>query len=44
MTHRLQRSEQERKQNDQSDEDMKVELQGKVDALQKQLTDLDTLR
>uniref|UniRef100_A0A3P8NIP7 RUN and FYVE domain containing 1 n=1 Tax=Astatotilapia calliptera TaxID=8154 RepID=A0A3P8NIP7_ASTCA len=31
-------------QNDQSDEDMKVELQGKVDALQKQLTDLDTLR
>uniref|UniRef100_A0A3Q2VDT6 RUN and FYVE domain containing 1 n=1 Tax=Haplochromis burtoni TaxID=8153 RepID=A0A3Q2VDT6_HAPBU len=31
-------------QNDQSDEDMKAELQGKVDALQKQLTDLDTLR
>uniref|UniRef100_A0A8C7YRZ3 RUN and FYVE domain containing 1 n=1 Tax=Oryzias sinensis TaxID=183150 RepID=A0A8C7YRZ3_9TELE len=29
---------------DQSDEDMKVELEGKVDALQKQLTDLDTLR
>uniref|UniRef100_A0A3P9IX61 RUN and FYVE domain containing 1 n=1 Tax=Oryzias latipes TaxID=8090 RepID=A0A3P9IX61_ORYLA len=31
-------------QSDQSDEDMKVELEGKVDALQKQLTDLDTLR
>ncbi|XP_005719714.1 RUN and FYVE domain-containing protein 1 [Pundamilia nyererei] len=44
LEQRLQRSEQERKQNDQSDEDMKVELQGKVDALQKQLTDLDTLR
>uniref|UniRef100_A0A665V1R6 RUN and FYVE domain-containing protein 1-like n=1 Tax=Echeneis naucrates TaxID=173247 RepID=A0A665V1R6_ECHNA len=29
---------------DQSDKDMKVELEGKVDALQKQLTDLDTLR
>uniref|UniRef100_H2LRP9 RUN and FYVE domain containing 1 n=1 Tax=Oryzias latipes TaxID=8090 RepID=H2LRP9_ORYLA len=29
---------------DQSDEDMKVELEGKVDALQTQLTDLDTLR
>ncbi|XP_063347137.1 RUN and FYVE domain-containing protein 1 [Pelmatolapia mariae] len=44
LEQRLQRSEQERKQNDQSDEDMKEELQGKVDALQKQLTDLDTLR
>ncbi|XP_006781701.1 RUN and FYVE domain-containing protein 1 [Neolamprologus brichardi] len=44
LEQRLQRSEQERKQNDQSDEDMKAELQGKVDALQKQLTDLDTLR
>lgn len=41
---RLQNSEQERKQSDQSDEDMKMELEGKVDALQKQLTDLDTLR
>ncbi|XP_039871761.1 RUN and FYVE domain-containing protein 1 [Simochromis diagramma] len=44
LEQRLQISEQERKQNDQSDEDMKAELQGKVDALQKQLTDLDTLR
>uniref|UniRef100_A0AAQ6A6H8 RUN and FYVE domain containing 1 n=1 Tax=Amphiprion ocellaris TaxID=80972 RepID=A0AAQ6A6H8_AMPOC len=42
--HRLQNSEQQRKQSDQSDKDMKVELEGKVDALQKQLTDLDTLR
>uniref|UniRef100_A0A8C7YQE2 RUN and FYVE domain containing 1 n=1 Tax=Oryzias sinensis TaxID=183150 RepID=A0A8C7YQE2_9TELE len=44
MEQRLQNSECERKQSDQSDEDMKVELEGKVDALQKQLTDLDTLR
>uniref|UniRef100_A0A665V1N8 RUN and FYVE domain-containing protein 1-like n=1 Tax=Echeneis naucrates TaxID=173247 RepID=A0A665V1N8_ECHNA len=44
LEHRLQNSEQERKQSDQSDKDMKVELEGKVDALQKQLTDLDTLR
>uniref|UniRef100_A0A671U7A2 RUN and FYVE domain containing 1 n=1 Tax=Sparus aurata TaxID=8175 RepID=A0A671U7A2_SPAAU len=42
--HRLQNSERERKESDQSDKDMKVELEGKVDALQKQLTDLDTLR
>lgn len=41
---RLQNSEQERKQSDQSDKDMKKELEGKVDALQKQLADLDTLR
>lgn len=41
---RLQKSEQARKQNDQTDKNMKVELEGKVDALQKQLTDLDTLR
>lgn len=41
---RLQNSEQERKQSDQSDKDMKVELEGKVDALQRQLADLDTLR
>lgn len=41
---RLQNSEQECKQSDQSDKDMRVELEGKVDALQKQLTDLDTLR
>ena len=42
--HRLQNSEQEREQSDQSDRDMRVELEGKVDDLQKQLTDLDTLR
>lgn len=41
---RLENSEQEREQSDQSDKDMKMELEGKVDALQKQLTDLDTLR
>uniref|UniRef100_A0A672IHA9 RUN and FYVE domain containing 1 n=1 Tax=Salarias fasciatus TaxID=181472 RepID=A0A672IHA9_SALFA len=41
---RLQDSERQRKQSDQSDKDMKVELDGKVEALQKQLTDLDTLR
>ncbi len=41
---RLQNSEQERKQSDQSDKNMRVELEGKVEALQKQLTDLDTLR
>eukprot|EP00064_Thunnus_orientalis_P012109 superscaffoldBa00001817_g12143 len=44
LEQRLQNSEQERKKSDQSDKDMKVELEGKVDALQKQLTDLDTLR
>lgn len=44
ITRRLQNSEQESKQSDQSDKDMRVELEGKVDALQKQLTDLDTLR
>lgn len=44
MLHRLQNSEQERKQSDRSDKDMRTELEGKVDALQKQLTDLDTLR
>lgn len=41
---RLQSSEQERKHSDQSDKNMREELEGKVDALQKQLTDLDTLR
>ncbi|KAM7389546.1 hypothetical protein PAMP_023516 [Pampus punctatissimus] len=41
---KLQNSEQERKKSDQSDKDMRVELEGKADALQKQLTDLDTLR
>ncbi|XP_061580985.1 RUN and FYVE domain-containing protein 1 [Cololabis saira] len=44
LEQRLQNSEHERKQSDQSDTDMKVELERKVDALQKQLTDLDTLR
>ncbi|XP_017282174.1 RUN and FYVE domain-containing protein 1 [Kryptolebias marmoratus] len=44
LEQRLQNSEQERRHTDQSDKDMKVELEGKVDALQKQLTDLDTLR
>ncbi|XP_035982861.1 RUN and FYVE domain-containing protein 1 isoform X2 [Fundulus heteroclitus] len=44
LEQRLQKSEQERKQTDQSDSDMRVELEGKVEAFQKQLTDLDTLR
>ncbi|CAG5991975.1 unnamed protein product [Menidia menidia] len=44
LEQRLQNSERERKCSDQSDQDLKVELEGKVDALQKQLTDLDTLR
>lgn len=44
MEQRLQNSEQQSKQSDQSDKDMRMELEGKVDALQKQLTDLDTLR
>ncbi|XP_041653971.1 RUN and FYVE domain-containing protein 1 [Cheilinus undulatus] len=44
LEQRLQNSERQRKQSDQSDKDMKVELEGKVEALQKQLTDLDTLR
>lgn len=44
MHDRLENSEQEHKESDQSDKDMKMELEGKVDALQKQLTDLDTLR
>ncbi|KAK5611818.1 hypothetical protein CRENBAI_009520 [Crenichthys baileyi] len=44
LEQRLQKSEQERRQTDQSDKDMRVELEGKVDGFQKQLTDLDTLR
>nr|XP_019936609.1 PREDICTED: RUN and FYVE domain-containing protein 1-like [Paralichthys olivaceus] len=44
LEQRLQNSEQKRKQSDQSDKDMRVELEEKVDGLQKQLTDLDTLR
>ncbi|XP_061690642.1 RUN and FYVE domain-containing protein 1 [Syngnathoides biaculeatus] len=41
---RLQSSEQDRKKSDQSDKDLRVELEGKVNALEKQLTDLDSLR
>lgn len=41
---RLQKSEQDRSQSDQLDKDMRVELEGKVNALEKQLADLDTLR
>ncbi|XP_029021485.1 RUN and FYVE domain-containing protein 2 [Betta splendens] len=41
---RLQNSEREHKQSDETDKVMRVELEGKVDALQKQLTDLDALR
>lgn len=41
---RLQNSEQQSKQSDQSDKDMRMELEGKVDALQRQLTDMDTIR
>ncbi|XP_068181232.1 RUN and FYVE domain-containing protein 1 [Antennarius striatus] len=44
LEQRLQNSERERKQSDESDKDMRMELEGKVDALQKQLTDLETLR
>ncbi|XP_068596249.1 RUN and FYVE domain-containing protein 1 [Brachionichthys hirsutus] len=44
LEQRLQDSERERKQNDQSDKDMRMELEGKVDALQKQMSDLETLR
>ncbi|XP_059201889.1 RUN and FYVE domain-containing protein 1 [Centropristis striata] len=44
LEQRLQNSEQERKRSDLSDQDMRVELEGKVDVLQKQLTDLDALR
>ncbi|KAK2849346.1 hypothetical protein Q5P01_009180 [Channa striata] len=44
LEQRLQHSEEKRKWNDQSDKDLRVELEGKVCALQKQLTDLDTLR
>ncbi|KAM3866897.1 RUN and FYVE domain-containing protein 1 [Diretmus argenteus] len=44
LEQRLQNSEQERSQSDQSDKNMRSELESKVDALQKQLTDLDTLR
>ncbi|XP_064829300.1 RUN and FYVE domain-containing protein 1-like isoform X2 [Oncorhynchus masou masou] len=42
MEQRLQNSERDRKQSDQMD--MRTELEGRVDSLQKQLSDLDTLR
>ncbi|XP_072293903.1 RUN and FYVE domain-containing protein 1 [Eucyclogobius newberryi] len=41
---RLQNSEEERRNSVQSDKNMKDELEGKVDALQRQLSDLDSLR
>lgn len=41
---RLQNSEQERKHSDKTDKNMRDELEGKVTALQKQLSDLDALR
>ncbi|KAJ0003003.1 hypothetical protein NQD34_008152 [Periophthalmus magnuspinnatus] len=41
---RLQDSEQDRRNSVQTDKNMKDELEGKVDALQKQLSDLDSLR
>ncbi|XP_061783850.1 RUN and FYVE domain-containing protein 1 [Nerophis lumbriciformis] len=41
---RLHNSEQDRKKSDQSDKDLKEVLGGKVNALQRQLSDLDTLR
>ncbi|XP_031443261.1 RUN and FYVE domain-containing protein 1 [Clupea harengus] len=44
LEERLLKSEHARKQTDQCDMDMRVELEGKVEALQKQLTDLDSLR
>ncbi|XP_031645577.1 RUN and FYVE domain-containing protein 1 isoform X6 [Oncorhynchus kisutch] len=42
MEQRLQNSERDRRQSDQMD--MRTELEGRVDSLQKQLSDLDTLR
>ncbi|XP_054648219.1 RUN and FYVE domain-containing protein 1 [Dunckerocampus dactyliophorus] len=44
LARRLHNSEQDRKKNDQLNKDLKVELEGKVNALQKQLSDLDALR
>uniref|UniRef100_A0A8C7JPE5 RUN and FYVE domain containing 1 n=2 Tax=Oncorhynchus kisutch TaxID=8019 RepID=A0A8C7JPE5_ONCKI len=37
-------SERDRRQSDQTERDMRTELEGRVDSLQKQLSDLDTLR
>uniref|UniRef100_A0A3P9NGB2 RUN and FYVE domain containing 1 n=1 Tax=Poecilia reticulata TaxID=8081 RepID=A0A3P9NGB2_POERE len=44
MFHKAEVGMQQSRQTDQSDKDMRVELEAKVDAFQKQLTDLDTLR
>ncbi|XP_014068515.1 RUN and FYVE domain-containing protein 1 isoform X2 [Salmo salar] len=44
MEQRLQNSERDRRQRDQMDRVMRTELEGRVDSLQKQLSDLDTLR
>ncbi|XP_029627640.1 RUN and FYVE domain-containing protein 1-like isoform X2 [Salmo trutta] len=44
MEQRLQNSERDRRQRDQMDRDMRTQLEGRVDSLQKQLSDLDTLR
>ncbi|XP_064811262.1 RUN and FYVE domain-containing protein 1-like isoform X2 [Oncorhynchus masou masou] len=44
MEQRLQNSERDRRQSDQTERDMRAELEGRVDSLQKQLSDLDTLR
>ncbi|XP_056295935.1 RUN and FYVE domain-containing protein 1 isoform X2 [Pseudoliparis swirei] len=44
LERRLQNSERERQHSDRSDRELRAELQGTVDALQKQLTDLDTQR
>nr|XP_057919052.1 RUN and FYVE domain-containing protein 1 [Doryrhamphus excisus] len=44
LAQRLNSSEQDSKKNDQLNNDLKEDLEGKVNALQKQLSDLDTLR
>ncbi|XP_077434370.1 RUN and FYVE domain-containing protein 1 [Vanacampus margaritifer] len=44
LERRLQNSEKDRKKSDQSDKDLRIELEGKVNALEKQLSDLDALR
>ncbi|KAM9310625.1 RUN and FYVE domain-containing protein 2 [Pholidichthys leucotaenia] len=44
LEQRLQKSEEARKWSEQSDKDMKAELEGRIDALQKRLKDYDTLR
>lgn len=41
---RLVRSEQARRRTDQCEQDMRLELEGRVEALQQQLSDLDSLR